>query len=216
MKTSFAPLLRALMLALFSLTLGSESAAGSEPGDTNSLPPCCRKFLPGGPVTDTSLYLLESRWISDVQTDIRLEVLRGRPQIVAMFFTQCEYACPILVNELRRLESALPVALKDQVDFLLVSFDTERDNALTLAKFRQTQHLGNTHWTLLTGQPDDVRELAALLGVNYQKDGRGQFSHSNLITVLNREGEVAHQFGGLQLPLDDVLKLLGTMVPTPH
>lgn len=215
MKTSVT-LLRVLILALVVLTLGSKSAAGAEPGDTNSLPPCCRKTLPGGPVTDTSLYLLESSWTSDVQSGIRLEVLRGRPQIVAMFFTQCEYACPILVNELRRLESALPVALKDQVDFLLVSFDTERDTALALAKFRQTQQLGNSHWTLLTGKPDDVRELAALLGVNFQKDARGQFSHSNLITVLNREGEVARQFGGLRLPVDEVLRLLETMVPTPR
>ena len=215
MKTSVT-LLRVLILALVVFTLGSKSAAGAEPGDTNSLPPCCRKTLPGGPVTDTSLYLLESSWTSDVQSGIRLEVLRGRPQIVAMFFTQCEYACPILVNELRRLESALPVALKDQVDFLLVSFDTERDNALALAKFRQTQQLGNSHWTLLTGKPDDVRELAALLGVNFQKDARGQFSHSNLITVLNREGEVARQFGGLRLPVDEVLRLLETMVPTPR
>lgn len=213
---SSVTLLRTLLLALIALPFAPESAIADEPGNTNSLPPCCRKSLPTGPVTDTSLYLLESRWTSDVQSGIRLEVLRGRPQVVAMFFTQCEYACPILVNELRRLESALPVGLKGQVDFLLVSFDTERDNAMALANFRQTQQLGNEHWTLLTGRSDDVRELAALLGVSYQKDARGQFSHSNLITVLNKEGEVTRQFGGLRLPLDEVLRLLETMVPTPR
>jgi protein SCO1/2 len=42
-----------------------------------------------------------------------------------------------------------------------------------------------------------VRELAALLGINYQRDARGLFAHSNVITVLNPEGEVAFQQAGL-------------------
>jgi cytochrome oxidase Cu insertion factor (SCO1/SenC/PrrC family) len=48
-------------------------------------------------------------------------------------------------------------------------------------------------WTLLRGGADDVRELAALLGVNYAEDARGQFAHSNLITLLNADGEIAFQ-----------------------
>ena len=42
------------------------------------------------------------------------------------------------------------------------------------------------------------RELAALLGVNYTEDARGQFAHTNLITVLNAEGEIAFQHTGLR------------------
>jgi protein SCO1/2 len=36
-----------------------------------------------------------------------------------------------------------------------------------------------------------------LLGVKYRRDANGDFSHSNLITVLNAEGEVSHQRSGL-------------------
>ena len=59
---------------------------------------------------------------------------------------------------------------------------------------------------LLTGKPDDVRELAALLGVNYRRDGRGQFSHSNIITVLNAQGEAAFQQVGLNKAPDETVK----------
>ena len=52
--------------------------------------------------------------------------------------------------------------------------------------------------TLLRGGADDVRELAALLGVNYAEDARGQFAHSNVITLLNAEGEIAFQHAGLK------------------
>jgi protein SCO1/2 len=61
---------------------------------------------------------------------------------------------------------------------------------------------------MLRGNPDDTRELAALLGVNYRKDASGQFAHSNLITVLNGAGEIVFQQPGLNLPPEDVIESL--------
>lgn len=160
-------------------------------------PPCCRPALPAGPLTDTSLYQLDSQWTSDVGKVVKLGVLRGRPQVVGMFFTHCEYACPILVEDMRRIERALPEALRTRVDFLLVSFDSERDTPETLRAFREKRKLTPARWTLLRGREDDVRELAALLGINYQRDGRGQFAHTNVLHLLNAEGEVVAQQAGL-------------------
>lgn len=160
-------------------------------------PPCCRTTLPTGPVSDQSLYLLDSTWTSDVGREVKLGVLRGRVQVVAMFFSHCEYACPIVVEDMKRIERALPAALRDHVDFLLVSFDSERDTPEALHAFRENRKLAAAHWTLLRGRKDDVRELAALLGINYQRDARGQFAHSNVIHLLNPEGEVIAQQTGL-------------------
>jgi protein SCO1/2 len=171
-------------------------------------PPCCRPALASGPYTDRSLYQLESKWTSDVGKEVRLGLLRGRVQVVAMFFTHCDYACPILVEDMRRIERALPDTLRDRVDFLLVSFDSERDAPDVLRAFREKRKLSPEHWTLLTGRHDDIRELAALLGVNYQRDTRGQFAHSNVIHVLNPEGEIA----GLQTALNqDGQAILGVI-----
>ena len=50
-----------------------------------------------------------------------------------------------------------------------------------------------SNWTLLRGAPNDVLELAALLGVKFKKDLGGQFAHSNIITVLDANGEVVLQ-----------------------
>lgn len=169
------------------------------------LPPCCRPPLAIGKPTDKSLYLLDSTWTSDVGRQIKLGALRGRPQIVAMFFTHCEYACPILVGELKSIESRLPPEVLAKVDFLLVSMDSKRDTPAELAAFRKNRELAIERWTLLRGEPDDVRELAALLGVNYAEDARGQFAHSNLITVLNAEGEIAFQHAGLKQDLSPLI-----------
>lgn len=203
-------LLLALALALSASCAGpAKDATTPTPGHKDAaLPPCCRRAEPVAKPTDKSLYQLDSEWTSDVGRKVRLGVFQGRPLVLVMFFANCEYACPVLVNDLKRLQDALPEALRGQVDFALVSFDTERDTPGTLARFRADRGLGTDHWSLLTGRPDDVRELAALLGVNYRRDLRGQFAHSNLITVLDADGEVVHQVVGLNQDLKGAVKAL--------
>ncbi len=165
------------------------------PVETN--PPCCRRELPSTPPSEKSLYQLDSTWTSDVGRRVRLGVFQGRVQVLTMFFTHCEYACPLIIRDLKRIQSGLPEVVRSNVDFILVSLDPERDTPFVLHAYRQKAELGNDHWTLLTGQADDVRELAVLLGVNYRRDARGQFAHSSVITVLNTAGEIAHQQAGL-------------------
>lgn len=177
------------------------------------LPPCCQKPLdPGKPLTDGSIYQLESTWTSDVGREIQLGVLRGKPQVVTMFFASCEYACPILQQDMKRIESALPEEMRDRVGFVLITFDSERDTVEALHAYRERQDLSNRNWTLLRGEPEDVRELAALLGISYRRDPLGQFAHSNLVTLLDREGEIVRQLPGLNQAPDTAVAVLKTLV----
>ena len=107
-----------IIIAIILLTVGFLHA--------EEKPPCCRETSPATPLAEKSLYLLESTWTSDFGKDVKLSVLRGRPQIVAMFFTTCEYACPIIIENMKSIEQAMPENLRNKVDFLLVSFDIER------------------------------------------------------------------------------------------
>jgi protein SCO1/2 len=175
-------------------------------------PPCCREAAATSPMTDKSLYQLESSWTSDVGKEIKLSVLRGRPQVLAMFFTSCEYACPIIVENMKSVERAIPKSLRDKVDFLLVSFDVKNDTVEALKAYRAKNELATTHWSLLRGKEDDVRELAALLGINYQRDARGQFSHSNTISVLNAEGEIIFQQAGLNKDAKETVAAIEKML----
>jgi protein SCO1/2 len=167
--------------------------------DTNRVnkikPPCCQELKAG------VVY-------SDMARDVRLGVLHGKPQLVAMVFTSCEYACPIIVNDLKRIESALPENVRTNVGLLLISFDHERDTPKKLNDFRKRMELPMERWTLLRGDADDVRELAALLGVNYRKEARGQYAHSNVISLLNTNGEVVFQQSGLNIPTGEFVKRL--------
>lgn len=201
MNRLLAPFLGSVLLVA-----GCSSTAVTSRSSRGDRPPCCREPLPGtasAPMPSGSLYQLESDWTSDQGRRIRLSQLRGRHQVVALFFSNCEYACPVIVGDMRRIQAALPEPVREDVDFLLVSLDPERDTPERLRQFRSERGLPTAHWTLLHGREDDVRELAAVLGIQYRKDSRGQFAHSNVITLLSPDGEVvARQRGLYQDPSD--------------
>jgi protein SCO1/2 len=98
---------------------------------------------------------------------------------------------------MQQIEAALPPGVRTNVGFTLVSFDSKRDTPVALKDYRSLHQLSPVNWTLLNGNPDTVLDLAALLGVQFKEDAQGNFSHSNVITLLNAEGEIVRQQVGL-------------------
>lgn len=164
------------------------------------------------PLSDHSVYQLASSWTTDTGRRVKLGELRGKPQIVAMIFTSCQGACPMLVHEMRELAQSLPESTRTNVGLLLVTFDSERDTPEVLHAYRATRNLPENQWTLLHGRAEDVQELALVLGVKYRKGANGQFSHSNLITILNAEGEIAFQQNGLSDSRDELAKNISALL----
>jgi protein SCO1/2 len=197
-------------ILLLAVSVMAESGSCS----TNTTPSCCAKVEPAGTFSERSLYQTESKWTTDTNKQLKLGDLKGRPQVIVMFFASCQYACPVLVHDLTRIEAALNPELRGKVGFTLVTFDTKRDTPEALAKFRATRNLSPTNWTLLHGSDDDVLELAALLGVKYKQEASGQFAHSNIITVLNAEGEIVHQLTGLGQDVSETVRELENLLKT--
>jgi protein SCO1 len=112
---------------------------------------------------------------------------------------------------MKNIEAALPENLRTNVGFTLISFDSERDTPAALQAYRAGRELSSQNWTLLRGESDDVRELAALLGVIYRKDANGNFAHSNVITVLNAEGEIVYQQPGVNIDPQEIVRQIEQM-----
>lgn len=168
---------------------------------------CCQTKLAATPFSKDSIYQLDGRFTDDSGRSFSLGSLRGRPVVLDMFFASCGYACPLAVTDMLSVQQRLPSELRNRIAFVLVSFDIARDTPAALAKYRAQRQLDGD-WILLHGDEGSVRELAALLGVQYRKTADGAFTHSNQITVLNGEGEVIHVRKGLQGGLDETVSAL--------
>lgn len=213
MKTTKLLLLFATLSTLganaFTPTVKPDGAAccPAKPVSKTEEKSCCAEPMAAQPFSRDSLYQADATFTDDSGKPFALTSLRGRPVALNMFFASCGYACPLTVTDMLAIQGRLPAELRSKVVFVLVSFDVTRDTTEALAKYR-TQRGLNDQWIILRGSDDSVRELAALLGVKFKQEADGAFAHSNLVTILNPEGEIIHQRTGLQGGLDEATAAL--------
>lgn len=142
-----------------------------------------------------SLYQTSDQFVTENKEQMVLKDLQGKPVVVSMIFTSCAGACPRLVADMKNIEKAMGKE-KDEVTYLLVSFDSERDSAAVLKAYAKGHELDN-HWILLHGSQAAVRSLSVLLNVSYTKESNGFFTHENKISVLDQNGVLRFQQEGL-------------------
>jgi len=175
---------------------------------------CCSKEKPGGALKELSgesVYNLTSSWTSQDNKQLELSHFRDKIVIAAMVFTHCESACPRIVADMQRIESSFSEKELNQISFLLISMDPERDTPNRLTEFAAIHKL-NSRWTLVCSSPDATMEIANVLGVKVKKLENGGFDHSNIIHVFDREGVVVNQQNGFAVEQGETLMAIRNLI----
>jgi len=166
-------------------------------------------------VADHSLYHLKSSFTNHREETIKFADFKGKPVIVVMFYGNCTQVCPILIKDTWRLYEAVDESVREQVHVLAISFDTENDSPEVLKEYAEYEQLDIPGWHFLTGKNTDIRSVAMMLGVKYQQQSDGNFAHSNLITVLDKEGEIFTRVEGLNQPMSEAAKVIEQIISEP-
>lgn len=145
-----------------------------------------------------SIYQVNSEWQNRYDKTIKLDSLLGKKQIIALMYTDCITVCPMIVSDIKAIQDALTPAQQKELGFVLVSLTPNRDTPKIMTNFAIKREL-DEHWTLLSGNDDDVRVLAMTLNIQYMGIANDEISHSNAITVLDEYGQLQFQ----QVGLDD-------------
>jgi len=149
--------------------------------------------LPGGPLPGDSIYQLDIPLTNQDARASKLAELRGSPVLIAMFYTSCKYVCPLIVDSMRSVDKALAPDERARLRVVLVSFDPEHDTPQALKAVAEERHLDLPRWSLDRTDAESVRKLAAVLGVQYRAIEKGDFNHSTVISLLDKDGRiVAH------------------------
>ena len=154
------------------------------------------------PISDLSIYNLPSKWTNQDGKNIEMKDLKGKVLVMVMIYTSCKAACPRLVADMRNIESRLSEDVKENVQLVLVSIDPEVDTPKRLKSFSIENKMDGNQWVFLRSTEENTREFAAVLAVNYKKVSPIDFSHSNIISVFNTEGELVFQQEGLGVNSD--------------
>lgn len=135
------------------------------------------------------------------------DILRGQYTVAEFMFSHCQLVCPIMKSNLMPAANAL----KGAVRFVSFSVDPVHDTPESLRAYADKLGIDTTRWSLLTGEPGAVRDIAATMGfAPPQPDGKstnvidlggGQtmenIIHPSRFIVFDPEGRVVGMYNGI-------------------
>lgn len=147
-----------------------------------------------------SVYHLDIQLTDQSGRAQRLDLYRGSPVLIAMFYGSCPMACPLLIDMIRAIERELRDVQRAKVRVMMVSIDPTRDTPAALDELARKRRIELQRWTLARTDARSVQMLAAALNVQYRELPGGEFNHSSVITLLDSEGSIRRRTATLSAP----------------
>lgn len=146
-----------------------------------------------GPYPPQSIYHLDAQLTDQSGERHGLDLYRGHPVLITLFYSRCPMACPLLIDTVRAVERAVDAPQRANLRVLFVSIDPEHDSPQALRTLAQSRRIDLSRWTLAQADAATVRKLAAILNVQYRRLPDGQYNHASIISVLSSQGEISEQ-----------------------
>lgn len=159
----------------------------------------------------SSIFLLDSKWQNQNGEELYLRDLKGKNLVFVMIFTSCRTACPILVADMKKIHAKIEKNKLEDTSLVLISIDPTNDTPEVLKKFAAERNMDESPWIFLRSDEDATREFANVLAVKYKKISPVEFSHSNIISVFDRNGELVSQQEGSGINSDAVAETVNQL-----
>jgi len=154
---------------------------------------------------------LDLRFVDSEGNTVHLRDFFGeKPIVLSLVYFDCPMLCTQVINSLLRAMNVLSFGAGTEFDVLTISIDPGETPELANAK--KIEYLknyrgreGSTGWHFLTGDQQQIDELAAAVGFRYEYDEpTDQYIHASGIMVLTPEGKLARYFYGIDYPPRDL------------
>jgi protein SCO1/2 len=140
-----------------------------------------------------SIYNLRAKLVDQSGIVRGLDMHRGHPVLVTMFYGSCAVACPLLIDTLRSFERSLTPLERARIRVVLISIDPEHDTTMSLRELAATRRIDLSRWTVVNTDEASVRKIAAVLNIQYRRLPDGNYNHASVISLLTPQGEIAAQ-----------------------
>lgn len=87
------------------------------------------------------------------------DVLKDRVVLINVIYTNCTSGCPLITQLLIGTRTKLVDSVKDDVWFVSVTSDPERDTPEALKAFATRQGVDESRWRFLTGTKEDIDHI---------------------------------------------------------
>lgn len=143
---------------------------------------------------------------------VSLRDYRGRVVALTFIFASCTDTCPLLTDNMARVQDKLGSTFGSRIAFVSITVDPERDTPEALKQYAQNFGANLNGWAFLTGDPGAIREVERKYGVFAKKTPSGDVDHTFLTSLIDPKGNLRVQYLGVRFDLEefrgDLLKLL--------
>lgn len=119
----------------------------------------------------------------------------ARVTLVFFGFTRCPDVCPITMARLAKIYGDL--GEPDDVQVIMVTVDPEHDTPELVGRYAAGFH---PSFVGLSGSSGQVAEAARAFYVGFASVGGGQYTHTDVVAVVDREGRLRYVYGNDKVP----------------
>lgn len=131
---------------------------------------------------------------------------QGPLTLVSMFYGDCKYTCPIVLENAKRSIAALPAEQRGKARALLISLNPGVDTPASLSKLAALHEMAAPQFRLAVSDNDaHTRQLAAAFGIKYRRAANGEINHSTRFILLDARGTVLQASDKLSVEPDPLM-----------
>ena len=148
------------------------------------------------------------------------DVIKGHITVLGFIYTHCPDICPVTTHNMYLTEKRLKEQGIEDVKFVGISFDPDRDTPEVLTKFAEIRDISFKNWILLTGKKEIVEDLLKRFDVKAIKtdqtvdeEGNPEYSmmHTDRISLVDENGILRKNYKGSTLNLDEIIEDIKTL-----
>lgn len=152
------------------------------------------------PIKDLKVYGNEGHLIKDfdfINQDgqhITLAQVKGKVMAVEFFFVQCGSICPLMNEQMMRVDSAF----NKEENFRILSHTVkpEEDDVAALKEYA-TVHHASKNWIFMTGEKEALYK-AGRMSYLLDADGIPEFLHTSYFTIVDKKGRLRGFYDGIK------------------
>lgn len=154
---------------------------------------------------------LDLNFLDETGQEVQLSDYFGLKPVILLFaYYECPMLCPLVLEDMTRSLQGLRLTAGKDFQIITVSLDPEETPVLAASKkevyLKQYGREGTDRgWHFLTGRPEDIEELARVVGLEYAYDeAADEYAHPSGLVILTPHGRISHYIFGLDFAPRDL------------
>jgi protein SCO1/2 len=140
-------------------------------------------------------------------------IIKDKVTVIGFIYTNCPDICPMTTHNMHLTQQKLKKNAIDNVLFVTVTFDPDRDFPSVLKKFGEIRETDFTNWIFLWGDEKNTNSLLKRFDITalktdstYFDDGELTYSvmHTDRISLIDNESRLKKNYRGSKVNLEEL------------